>query len=173
MAVRRKHIRTLVQQMLSEHGIREAPVRPEKLAKALGVSVHKNDVDETLSGFLLRHPVTRKAIIGVNGKHHPNRQRFTVAHELGHLLLHEGPQLHVDLRHRDENSSKGDQVEEIEANEFAAELLMPASFLERDIEQLENKDLLDEDVLKPLADRYKVSVQALTFRLANLGLVSL
>jgi len=62
---------------------------------------------------------------------------------------------------------------EREANLFAAELLMPARFLRAD-ERIAKLDLLDEEatgLLKEVADEYGVSVQALTYRLANLGLI--
>ncbi|MGH9720702.1 MAG: ImmA/IrrE family metallo-endopeptidase [Bryobacteraceae bacterium] len=59
------------------------------------------------------------------------------------------------------------------ANWFAAELLMPARMLERDLRG-KNLDLLaDDDFLETLAGKYKVSIQALTFRLANLGYIEL
>jgi Zn-dependent peptidase ImmA (M78 family) len=50
---------------------------------------------------------------------------------------------------------------------------MPAAFLEEDVASLEGPNLLDEDVLKPLAKKYGVSTQALTFRLGYLGYVQL
>ncbi len=57
------------------------------------------------------------------------RQRFTIAHELGHFFLHRASStVFVDaapIFFRDESSSNGSQREEIEANAFAAELLMP------------------------------------------------
>ncbi len=50
---------------------------------------------------------------------------------------------------------------------------MPAKFLEKDLEGV-TLDLLDESgVLEKLAKKYKVSTQALTFRLANLGYIKL
>ena len=74
-------------------------------------------------------------IIGVNALHHPNRQRFTVAHECGHLILHKAQitkEVHVDkdfpMLMRDSVSAAGVNEMEIEANVFAAELLMPGSF---------------------------------------------
>ena len=77
-------------------------------------------------------------IIGVNALHHPNRQRFTIAHECGHLILHK-PQItkevHVDkalaspMLMRDSVSAAGVDEMEIEANLFAAELLMPKAIL--------------------------------------------
>jgi len=77
--------------------------------------------------------------------------------------------LHSKKRHRirDGKSSKAVDPEEMEANRFAAELLMPTEFLVRDIEDLENFD--PESVVALLARRYKVSPQAMRIRLGNFG----
>lgn len=178
MPIRRRHIRATVDRLLVGNQIITAPVPIEQMARELGAEIRREPADDKLSGFLLRDPSQRRAVIGVNSNHHPNRQRFTIGHEIGHLLLHEGDRLHVDridsglrVKLRDENSSAGTDDEEKEANLFAAELLMPAAFLTRDLASLDGKDLLDESVLQPLAQQYCVSTQALTFRLAYLGYV--
>ena len=62
---------------------------------------------------------------------------------------------------------------EIEANLFAAEVLRPKRWLAADLEDEESLDLADESIIENLARRYEVSVQAMTFRLANLGYISL
>jgi Zn-dependent peptidase ImmA (M78 family) len=180
MAVRKRHIQALVEKLLATHGIESAPIDVEKLAKNLGADVHYQPTDENLSGFIIRSK--SRAIIGVNSKHPENRRRFTIAHEVGHLLLHDHVQdhneVHVDgagcgmrVRRRDQESSKGEDDHEREANFFAAELLMPAKFLEEDVADLDDADLFEDDVLGPLSKKYKVSTQALTFRLAHLGYV--
>lgn len=171
--VRRKHIRNLVQRLLAEHRVRSAPVDVAEIAKALGVEVREEPADDDLSGFLYRDRKRNLIIIGVNAEQHPNRRNFTAAHELGHYLLHDFDDVHVD-RHfkvwlRSEASSQGTDVEEKEANLFAAELLMPAEFLAREVEEIGTIDLLDEDVLQELAAKYGVSTQAMTFRLGYLG----
>jgi Zn-dependent peptidase ImmA (M78 family) len=74
---------------------------------------------------------------------------------------------------RGEASSKGVDTEEIESNLFAAELLMPARFLQKDLEKIASLDLNDEDVVTKLANNYGVSTQAMMFRLANLGYIRL
>ena len=104
------------------------------------------------------------------------RQNFTVAHELGHLLLHDQDQLHVDrafptVRLRDDVSSQGIDDAEKEANLFAAEILMPERFLKGDLADRSAIDLYDEEFLPELARRYGVSVQALMFRLQYLGYI--
>jgi Zn-dependent peptidase ImmA (M78 family) len=96
MAVRQKHIMGLVNQLLEELNVQTGPVPVEKIADSLGVDVRWEPADQDLSGFLLRDPKDRRAIIGVNSKHHKNRQRFTIGHELGHFLLHQGEKVHID-----------------------------------------------------------------------------
>lgn len=171
--VRRKHIRTLVQRLLAEHHVRSAPVPVADIANALGVEVQETSAEDDLSGFLYRDRKRNSAIIGVNAEHHPNRRNFTAAHELGHYLLHDFDDVHVDRDFkvwlRNDASSKGTDIEEKEANLFAAELLMPAHFLQRDVEKIGTIDLMDENVLQELAGTYGVSTQAMTFRLAYLG----
>lgn len=58
--------------------------------------------------------------------------------------------------------------EEIEANGFAAELLMPAFMLEHDVEEAD-PFIEDDELTSWLADRYEVSLQAMAIRLGNLG----
>jgi Zn-dependent peptidase ImmA (M78 family) len=177
MSVRRKHIRTVTEQLLARHQVQSAPVPVEKIARSLGLTVRKEPTEDDLSGFLVRDRKKGTAIIGVNARHHPNRQNFTVAHELGHFLLHEGDAIHVDRRFqvklRNEESSKGTDLEEKEANLFAAELLMPKSFLEGDLAEIGEFDLDDDATLTKLAKKYGVSTQALTIRLGYLGYVEM
>lgn len=179
MAVRKKYIRELVEELLDRHRIKKASVDVDGIAAHLGIEVQKDVVDDDMSGFLFRDTRANKAVIGVNGAHAQTRQRFTIAHELGHFLLHAGEPVHIDrtnvayrLNHRDAVSSMGTDDSEREANLFAAELLMPARFLEKDLRS-RDLDLLDDKVVQELAEQYQVSTQALTFRLTNLGYVQL
>jgi Zn-dependent peptidase ImmA (M78 family) len=185
MAVRRKHIRTLVEQLLSSHRIKSTPIPIETLAHDIGAEVRLRPAEDGLSGFLLRDLKQNRAIIGVNSTHHANRRRFTIAHEMGHFMLHGGQRFYLDgsdrgfqidrfdLKLRNVEASKGTDVQEKEANLFAAELLMPKSFLDNDLAK-QTFDLLDEratNVLSELASRYEVSISALTFRLSYLGYI--
>lgn len=171
--VRRKHIRALAERLLSEHGVRTGPVEVAKLARAIGVQVQEQPAEDELSGFLYRDRKKQSAIIGVNSTHHVNRRRFTTAHELGHYLLHDFDDVHVDRQFkmwlRSEASSQGTDLEEKEANLFAAEILMPPEFIERDIRKIGVFDLMDEEVIAKLAAKYGVSTQAMNFRLTYLG----
>src|SRR5580765_6489946 len=94
--VRRKHIRALAERLLTEHDVRKAPVPVKEIAARLGAKVQQQQAAEDLSGFLYRDRKRKLTIIGVNSAHHPNRQNFTAAHELGHFLLHDFNDVHVD-----------------------------------------------------------------------------
>ncbi len=63
---------------------------------------------------------------------------------------------------------KGDQLIEIEANRFAAELLMPTRFLELDLNSMEN---IDKRTVALLATKYIVSPEAMKIRLSQLGIL--
>lgn len=180
MAIRRKLIRDIVEKLLQEHKIKDAPINLDAIAKSNKIEIKRDNVDDELSGFLFRDAKKKTAIIGVNRSHHRNRQRFTIAHEIGHFLLHEGKPVHFDgrrigatINHRDTESAKGEDEDEREANLFAAELLMPAMFLTRDLKGKDFDLLGDGKFLSDLAKKYEVSVQALTFRLTSLKYVDL
>ncbi len=180
MPVRRKQIRGAVETLLTRHKVTRGPVPVEKIVLAIGIEIKKDNVDDNLSGFLVRDKKSKRTIIGANESHHPNRQRFTIAHELGHFVLHEGEAVHLDedrgaftVKLRNLDSSKGEDDDEKEANLFAAELLLPAKFLASDLQGKELDILDDSNFLTKLAEKYKVSVQALTFRLAYLNYIRL
>jgi Zn-dependent peptidase ImmA (M78 family) len=167
-------IRQKANRLLRENGVLEAPVDVEAIAASLHIEIRKSPTDDEISGFLLKHP-DGTAVIGVNVLHHPNRQRFTVGHEIGHFVLHQFEQVHVDkfvLKLRSDASSTGENEEEVEANRFAAELLMPWEFLADDLPKYSVRDLLDDRGMQQLSKRYKVSVQAMTNRLVSLGFIN-
>lgn len=179
MAARRKMIRRIVEELLDKHQIKEPPVDVEKICESHGLSVVRKDV-ESISGFIIRND--GKAVIGVNSSNALVRQRFTIAHELAHYLIHPPgtDDVHVDsgfdVRFRDELSSQGTDKSEQEANFFAAELLMPQKFLEVDLKNVGKIDLVDGgeflQIVENLAHKYEVSSQSLLFRLTNLGVLN-
>ncbi|CAG7650333.1 hypothetical protein PAESOLCIP111_06054 [Paenibacillus solanacearum] len=167
------------EQLLNKLNIHEVPIPVEEIAKNLNIHVQYQPFEGELSGLLFRNEDESEVIIGVNSSHSVNRQRFTIAHELGHFLLHKGNEMHVDrgfkLNFRDENSSKAINPEEVEANAFAAALLMPKQFL---IEAVQEKldgeiDLLNNESKQftEIAEQFKVSQQALFIRLGKIGVI--
>jgi Zn-dependent peptidase ImmA (M78 family) len=166
--VARDQARVLVEKL----GLKAPPVPVEKLAKALGVRVEYNPFDDELSGMAFLRD--GKPIIGVNSKHHPNRQRFTIAHELGHIVLHRShleTAIMIDKSRnfipRDPTSAEGTDPLEIQANAFASELLLPAKLVRQALSEWPG-DLNDDDYLIALAKRFRVSLTAFQFRLENI-----
>ncbi|HWX56556.1 MAG TPA: ImmA/IrrE family metallo-endopeptidase [Verrucomicrobiae bacterium] len=118
-----------------------------------------------------------RGAIGYNSTHARVRQRFTVAHEIAHFILHlkknRRSQLFIDpfvIFRRDDNSATGNDKEEVEANRFGAALLMPATLVRKEIRK-HSLDLDDEDALGFLAKQFRVSAVAMTYRLSALGLL--
>jgi Zn-dependent peptidase ImmA (M78 family) len=162
-------IESNISRLLRDNQIRQPPIPVERIAQALGATIRSLPLRESeVSGMLYRDGDIR--VIGVNSLHHPHRRRFTIAHEIGHLLLHKGEQVHIDrsfrVNLRDDRSALGTQREEIQANLFAASLLMPREFLMADLK--EGIDFEADADLKRLAERYQVSAQALTLRVNRL-----
>ncbi len=153
--------------LISRFEVKTPPVHVERIAKSLGITIQFGAFDDKLSGMAFIKDGAK--VIGVNNAHHPNRQRFTIAHELGHMVLHQRlleNSVHVDtgtLR-RDFLAATGSDPVEIQANRFAAELLMPEAFLKEFLKD-KSVDVEDEDSLAILAKRFRVSTMALQFRL--------
>ncbi len=167
-----KRARLIARQIFDQFGS-ELPVDIRAIAESYNIVIRTRQLDEAVSGLLVVK--NGHATIGVNENHHPNRQRFTIAHEIGHFLLHRSSsQVFIDatpIFFRDETSSDGSQRQEIEANAFAAELLMPEHLLRQHLVN-HPLDALDEDAVRPLAAKFGVSIQALTIRLTRLGLIT-
>jgi Zn-dependent peptidase ImmA (M78 family) len=107
-------------------------------------------------------------VIGVEISQSAERQRFTIAHEIGHLVLHDLGEVHVDkVNFRSSLSSTAENVEEVEANAFAAALLMPRALVMADL-QGQVVNIEDDRQIDWLSKRYGVSNQAMTYRLINI-----
>ncbi len=166
---------SVAQQLLQKTNLARIPVPVEDIAQALGVELLYRPLDSDTSGMLFREP--SRTIIGVNSTHPATRQRFTIAHEIAHLQLHKGRPLIVDsfihVNRRDTKSSLATDAEEIQANAFAAELLMPAALLRQEVTRSLNARAMpsQDQLVQNLASRFQVSPQAMAYRLINLGLL--
>jgi len=155
--------------LLTRCRVEKPPVRVDQVARSLGIEVQLRDFPDEVSGALFRGP--DHVVIAVNGKHHPNRRRFTIAHELGHHLLHPDSPAYYDREHqigmhlRAKVAGTQWDSKEVEANRFAAELLMPRRLVLAAIGQTKIADA------SSLAELFEVSEQAMTYRLAELRFV--
>lgn len=163
-----KRARGYVEQFLEAVRIDRPKVKLSEVAEHLGIKIHRMSWPDDLCGAICIHD-DGSATVGVNQHHHVHRQRFTAAHELGHFVLHadKSTQRHdlVGSIFFRTHGTNADKIER-EANEFAAELLMPHFMLKRDAEELPEEDF----TASFLAQRYGVSEQAMTIRLSKLRL---
>lgn len=139
----------------------QAPVDVVAIAKDLGINVWKKSFPDSISGKIFRDALNGGSSgysIAVNEGHSFVRQRFTVAHEIAHFLLHrpmlESGELVDDGLYRSGLGSK----EETAANRFAADILMPLPLIRK---------LMDAGIREPqsLATRLQVSLAAIKIRL--------
>jgi Zn-dependent peptidase ImmA (M78 family) len=157
-------------EILEQCAVHAPPVPVEAIARQLGAQLTYEPFEGEVSGMLYRQG--SQAVIGVNSRHAPTRQRFTVAHECGHLVMHKGQPMFIDrfvrVNWRDGQSTP----EERHANAFAAELLMPRGLLENELDRLGQREAMPPgQLVAGLAKRFAVSAEAMTYRLTNLGIL--
>ena len=162
---RYSYIENLVNQILDETGVRQPPVPVDDIIRNKGIGIRYSDLKD-VSGVVVRQGDA--TVIGVNSTQSPVRIRFTLAHELGHALLHKGKEVRFDKTFsynlRSSVSEQGTDIEEIEANFFAASLLMPRRFIDMDA-RTHSIDIEDSKALRAISSEYGVSSQAMALRL--------
>ena len=162
MPVRKKFCEAQAGELLRDASIAEPPVDVDGLAAALLLKVARIPDWRHHARALLEHGEIR-----VNAQEPPYAQRFSIAHEIGHHLLH--PDGFVFSSHEDPESdlyaSDPDQALEEEAEYFAGALLMPRRWFRRDVIQNRLKTA-------DLASRYRVSQGALFIALRQYRLVN-
>ncbi len=156
-------IENISEEILNKLNSKNIPIQVEEIASKLQIKISRAP-SKDFSGLLIRKD--GHALIGINSGEASVRQRFTIAHELGHFFLHPRKDTFVDYRDN-KKDTKRTSIEK-HANMFAAALLMPRSLLEKDFRILIKKGF-GEDELTTLADKYEVSEDAVKFRLLNLN----
>lgn len=172
-----EHVRSEALRLLEKFGVSRSPVPVEKIARGLGLPVFREPLG-TVSALLVL-PGSGAPRIVVNKAHTLARQRFSIAHEIGHSVLRHqfepGEHVHVDhgtmIMARGPRASTGRDPKEREANAFAAALLMPPPLVTAALDAIEGQYITDLDI-EQMADEFQVSAQALQFHLHNLRLVS-
>lgn len=160
--------------ILRKASVNSWPVCTEKIASYLGIVVRYEPMIDDMSGMCFYKNGTPIIIVDTNQA--LSRRRFTIAHEIGHIVLHQyelSRNAFVDKKitilHRDTKSSSGKYQAEVEANQFAAALLMPQQLIYRYMEENKLRYGLrdDEEAVKKMADDFEVSATALAIRLGN------
>lgn len=140
------------------------PVEPERIAAGLGIFVRTARLSSDESGnIVIPADRRRDVVITINEADHPNRQRFTCAHEIGHYVSRRerdgGGKTYVD--YRGTLAGLGKDPDEIYANQFASALLMPAALVKKHYIRCGRNTQV-------LASTFGTSVQAMELRLRNL-----
>lgn len=170
-ARKKSRIEKVANEVLKSNHLFSAGFDTTKLVKKLGFNLYFKNLPSNIYGA--SKITDDETVITINEDNAPTRQRFSIAHELGHIFLHQEISLHFSDRliyaefNRDEKSAAGTDWREIEANYFAACLLMPKILLEKEIENFNFS--LDENEIDELAEKFKVSPVAMTIRLTSLG----
>lgn len=175
-----KVIEQRAQELLRAARVMSTPVDLFKIARFCNAEIHYEKMEADVSGALVVRGAERH--IFVNDEHPEPRQRFTIGHEFGHLILHDtGDRMIVDKDLRvyqrvgeatsaayTAGGSTTTPQEEREANMFSAALLMPASVIAAEALV---RDISDDEQTLGLAKELKVSVQALLIRLQQLKII--
>lgn len=153
-------------ELLKQHGFQKPPIDPEAIAEEEGLRVYfaefKAPHDEKTSGFFQLSEDDNGGSIYVNSSNSDNRITFTIAHELAHYILHKeyikSNKYQPMPRHNKYDGEK--PVEEIEADFFAASLLVPLKMLKnyRDFaseEELARLFFVSLDVIRNRLDLLK------------------
>ncbi len=167
--MKREEVERRARDVLRSHGLETIPVDPIALANREGIKVNNAKFsDDNLVGMIVKQGDDVTML--VNHRDPPFRKRFTIAHELGHHFLH----LHGDGEYMDGEANlfrthPTDQIEmtperrrEIQANMFAAALLMPESAVRAEWKKVGS--------IGAMARRFNVSEAAMGIRVVQLGL---
>ena len=166
---------TLVEGIIGQVPDMPVPVPVEDIARALDIADITPIGTDSFEGGLVTDRDKSEGVILVNRKGSRRRQRFTVGHELGHFLM----PLHLpedgmrfmctaaDMRRSDSPKATNRAARmEVEANRFAANLLMPATAFRRDLAKSAAPDVA---LLLRLCDRYDTSKEATARRFCELA----
>lgn len=158
----------LTSNILLSNDMLKVPVDVVRIAKANDIKVYEGDLDKKVSGAIRYNKGENIFEILVNKNDSKVRQRFTIAHELGHYFLHreylKNEELHIDtiLYRTDKEKTQEEENREKEVDYFAGALLMNKTLL---------KKLVNDNSISELAEIFDVSVSAMTVRLDILGIL--
>ncbi len=156
----------LARNILMHHWDGLLPVDVKAIAEKLGIEVEPGDAEMDISGEVCSEQENGGYVIRYNPRDHEVRRRFTIAHEIGHVVLGHLSDRDRCLRDPREHYTidNFDPVER-DANRFAAALLMPADAVRAAVLRME------KPTISNLAEVFKVSKLAMEIRLKSLGII--
>ncbi len=161
----KKAAKLFAAKIVKDAGVVTAPVEVEKVLEFLKKNtdyrvdvIHTKEFSDRISALTLRpssdHGKFETTLIVINDNHHPNRQRFSFAHELGHIYF--------NTFHKKEESERI-KSEETDAHFFASELMIPTVLVKEDLKKC--KDVIE------LAKKYEVSKDAMFIKIQSHNLL--
>ena len=152
------NIDDIIKNAMDKNFVEGYKVSISDIIKEENMTIVKEDLPSSVSGYLKQ--IEGKWVIGVNKNHHTKRQRFTIAHEFAHYCLHRNANNYFEdttfFREKNDTSI------EYNANQFAAELLMPEDLFKEAVKK-------GIDKIKDLAEAFDVSALAIKYRASSLG----
>jgi transcriptional regulator with XRE-family HTH domain len=155
----------MAQRIQERANTEEVPVPIEKIARELGIEIRYAPHKGLASGFIYQKD--QFCLIGVNSLQNKARQRFTIAHLIGHRVYEEGLRFHLDRGFNVSSRANPRRAtsKELRACRFATSLLLPKETLAADVAEWLVMDYEDETRINNLAERYGVSAQLIIFTL--------
>lgn len=155
----------LVDEILKQNPSIPLPVPVEDIASLAGISRIEAITSDGFEGALISNPEKSDGAIFYNVNRPKPRRRFTIAHELGHFLLPWHRQSTFNCT-SDDISLRTNADWEVQANQFAAELLMPPQLVKRRLKDWKDPELAH---ITALADGFGTSFEMTARRMAELS----
>jgi len=149
--------------LLQELNILEIPIQPREIARQLEIWVWERDIEGGYDGYLMRVGDTFGIMLNKAIKSEA-RKNFTIAHELGHYEFDRHKKIRRVCLIKESPNYYESRQEELQANQFAVELLMPRETFITDMEQQEEVGLVAIDAL---AKKYCTSFTSTAIRYAR------
>ncbi len=162
-------VESTANEVLKRHNLTTVPIDPVMLAQREGIKVNNAKFsDDNMAGMIVKRGDDVSMLVNYDDP--PYRKRFTIAHELGHHFLHlVGAGEYVDKEANlfrqqpgGERTMTPERRKEIQANMFAASLLMPEDEVRRYWKERRS--------IEELAKIFNVSEEAMGYRVDSLGL---
>ena len=159
------YARRMARKVLEDFGISEPPVNLASVLDRKGYGyVEVHTFLDNVDALFLRNEDDGKVYAAVNANHHVHRQRFSLAHEFGHILLNHDlnyyrPYITIDNPPTEKTHTSAESAFETEANSFAGELLVPLEMLKREFKKTND--------LKVLSRVFWVSQQVVSIAISN------
>ncbi len=175
---RRQEIEKTAIELLESSGYSESEdIDVVSVAKSLGFMVGATDMDEETDGFIIVHEgrqnilgLESDKIIVVNSKRDIVWKRFTIAHELGHFILHYDKERDKDGLYAHREHVKGKSESENEADYFAANLLLPRHIFMAKYKKLQDSNMDANMIIELLARDFMVTSRTVARRIMELEL---